>query len=65
MRNFMDSSVVEHKSKPPLRWIANWAGSIASSGLLIHLDISFMDGNGIHFGLFIKNMELHIRWIWI
>jgi len=44
MRNFMDSSVVEHKSKPPLRWIANWAGSIASSGLL---KISYMEDEGM------------------
>lgn len=34
MRNFLDNSIVEHKSRPPLRWIANWAGSIASSGIL-------------------------------
>lgn len=34
MNNFLEDSIVEHKSRPPLRWIANWAGSIASSGLL-------------------------------
>lgn len=43
MRNFMDDSVVEHNSKPPLRWIANWAGSIASSGLL---EISYLEDEG-------------------
>jgi hypothetical protein len=30
------------KSRPPLRWIANLAGSIASRGLL---DISYMEDN--------------------
>lgn len=39
----MDSSVVEHNSRPPLRWIANWAGSIASSGLL---KISYLEDEG-------------------
>jgi hypothetical protein len=34
MRNFLDDSIVEHKSKPPLRWVANWAGSIASHAIL-------------------------------
>lgn len=34
---------VIHKSRPPLRWIANLAGSIASRGLL---DISYMEDNG-------------------
>lgn len=32
-----------HKSKPPLRWIANLAGSIASKGIL---EISYMEDNG-------------------
>lgn len=31
------------KSRPPLRWIANLAGSIASSGLL---DVSYMEDKG-------------------
>ena len=34
MRNFLDDSIVEHKSKPPLRWIANWAGSRASAAVM-------------------------------
>ena len=34
MRNFMNDSIRVDNSKPPLRWIANWAGSIASKGLL-------------------------------
>jgi len=38
-----ENSVAVHKSKPPLRWIANWAGSIASSGLL---DVSYMEDYG-------------------
>lgn len=32
-----------HNSRPPLRWIANMAGDIASSGLL---DISYMQDAG-------------------
>lgn len=43
MRNFLDNSIVEHKSKPPLRWIANWAGSIASKSIL---KISYMEDDG-------------------
>jgi hypothetical protein len=43
MRNFLDDSIAEHKSLPPLRWIANWAGSIASSGLL---EMSYMEDEG-------------------
>ena len=34
MRNFLDDSIVEHNSKPPLRWIANWAGSRASAAVM-------------------------------
>ena len=34
---------VIHNSRPPLRWIANFAGSIASAGLL---DISYMEDAG-------------------
>lgn len=44
MRNFLDDSIVTHKSRPPLRWVANWAGSIASSGLL---DVSYMEDEGM------------------
>ena len=42
-RSILDNSVVEHKSKPPLRWIANLAGSIASKGIL---EISYMEDIG-------------------
>ena len=35
-------SVPIHKSKPPLRWIANWAGNLASRGIL---DVSYMEEN--------------------
>ena len=34
MKSFMDNSIVEHNSTPPLRWIANWAGSRASSAVM-------------------------------
>lgn len=38
----LENSVPIHKSKPPLRWIANWAGNLASRGIL---DISYMEEN--------------------
>ena len=34
MRNFLDSLIVEHKSRPPLRWVANLFGSISSWAIL-------------------------------
>jgi hypothetical protein len=34
LRNFLDNSIVEHNSYPPLRWIANWAGSRASAAIM-------------------------------
>lgn len=43
-RSILDNSIAEHKSNPPLRWIANWAGSIASYGLL---EISYMEDEGL------------------
>lgn len=42
-RSILDNSVAIHKSRPPLRWIANLAGSIGSSGLL---EISYMEDDG-------------------
>jgi hypothetical protein len=42
-KSILDNSIAEHKSRPPLRWIANWAGSIASSGLL---EISYLEDEG-------------------
>lgn len=39
IKSILDDSIVEHKSLPPLRWIANLAGSIASKGLL---EVSYM-----------------------
>lgn len=42
-RSILDNSVVSHRSKPPLRWFANWAGSIASKGIL---EISYMEDVG-------------------
>lgn len=56
MRNLLGNSVVEHKSRPPLRWIANWAGSISSKSLL---KLSFMEDDGISSGLRYKiNCEI-------
>lgn len=43
-RSILDNSVVEHNSKPPLRWIANLAGSIASKNML---KLSYMEDDGI------------------
>lgn len=34
MINFVDNSILEHKSKPPLRWIANISGSIGGWAIL-------------------------------
>ena len=34
MRNFLDNTIRVDNSKPPLRWIANWAGSIAGSAIM-------------------------------
>ena len=47
MRNFLDDSIVEHNSRPPLRWIANWAGSIASKNML---ELSYMEDEGLDKG---------------
>jgi hypothetical protein len=41
--DLFDDSIVEHKSLPPLRWFANFSGSIASRGLL---EISYMEDAG-------------------
>ena len=38
-----DNWKVIHQSRPPLRWIANLAGDIASKGLL---DVSYMEDAG-------------------
>jgi hypothetical protein len=43
VRSILDDSVAIHKSRRPLRWIANWLGGIASRGLL---DVSYMEDNG-------------------
>lgn len=42
-RSVLDDAVVFHNSRPPLRWIANWAGNLASKGLL---DVSYMEDAG-------------------
>ena len=56
MINFQDNSAVVHKSKPPLRWIANWAGSRASKSLL---SISYMEDDGVTSGFKYKlNCEI-------
>ena len=48
MRNFLDNSIVEHNSKPPLRWIANWAGSRASAAIM---RAAWLDEYGINRGV--------------
>ncbi len=57
MRNFLDNSIVEHNSKPPLRWIANWAGSIASKNML---ELSYMEDEGLDKGFRYK----YYGWLW-
>ena len=39
-KSLFDSEIVEHKSRPPLRWAANFAGSIAGWAIL---KISYYD----------------------
>jgi hypothetical protein len=48
MRNFLDDSIAEHNSKPPLRWIANWAGSRASAAIM---RAAWLDEDGIDKGI--------------
>jgi len=43
MSDWLIDSIPEHKSRPPLRWVANLAGSIASSGLL---EVSYLEDEG-------------------
>jgi hypothetical protein len=57
MRNFLDDAIVEHNSKPPLRWIANWAGSIASRNML---ELSYMEDEGLDKGFRYK----YYGWLW-
>jgi hypothetical protein len=57
LRNFLDDSIVEHKSRPPLRWIANWAGSIASKNML---ELSYMEDEGLDKGFRYK----YYGWLW-
>lgn len=57
MKNFLDDSIAEHKSYPPLRWIANWAGSIASKNILI---LSYMEEEGRDKGFKYK----YYGWLW-
>ena len=43
VRNFLDDSIAEHNSLPPLRWIANWAGNL-SAGAMLRLVYAEEDG---------------------
>ena len=52
----LEDSTVVHNSKPPLRWIANWAGSIASKHML---ELSYMEDEGIE-GFRYK----YYGWLW-
>lgn len=56
-RSILDNSIVEHQSKPPLRWIANWAGSIASKNML---ELSYMEDEGLDKGFKYK----YYGWLW-
>ena len=55
--DLFDKSIVEHNSKPPLRWIANWAGSIASKHML---ELSYMEDDGLDKGFRYK----YYGWLW-
>jgi hypothetical protein len=44
VKSILDNSEAIHNSRPPLRWIANWAGSIASKNML---KLSYMEDEGI------------------
>lgn len=56
-RSILDNSVVEHNSRPPLRWIANLAGSIASKNML---KLSYMEDEGLDKGFKYK----YYGWLW-
>ena len=55
-RSILDNSQVIHNSRPPLRWIANLAGSIASKNIL---KLSYMEDEGIE-GFKYK----YYGWLW-
>jgi hypothetical protein len=57
VRSILDNSVVEHNSRPPLRWIANLAGSIASKNML---KLSYMEDDGEDKGFKYK----YYGWLW-
>lgn len=56
-KSILHNSTAEHKSKPPLRWIANWAGSIASKNIL---KVSYMEEDGKDKGFRYK----YYGWLW-
>lgn len=41
--SLLDNSIAIHKSRPPLRWLANLAGSVASHSIL---KIAYMEEDG-------------------
>lgn len=61
MRNFLDDSIAEHNSKPPLRWIANWAGSRASSAVM---RAAWLDEDGIDKGIRQTINSVVFRLLW-
>ena len=56
-RSILDNSITEHNSRPPLRWIANWAGGIASRHML---ELSYMEDEGLDKGFRYK----YYGWLW-
>lgn len=56
-RSILGNSTVEHNSRPPLRWIANWAGGIASRHML---ELSYMEDEGLDKGFRYK----YYGWLW-
>lgn len=61
MRSFLDDSIAEHNSRPPLRWIANWAGSRASSAVM---RAAWLEEDGIENGLRHSINETIYKYLW-
>jgi len=61
VRNFLDDSIAEHKSNPPLRWIANWAGDLASSAML---RLVYAEEDGIDTGFRYKRDGYIYDYLW-
>lgn len=61
MRNFLDDAIAEHNSYPPLRWIANWAGSRASAAVM---RAAWLQEDGIEDGIRHFINETIYKYLW-